>query len=489
MLTNSKAGEREPKAKWFMAIVGIISLSIGYIIAIKTENPISALFNFFIAVLCVIVGTYMLFVAGSIAFLKILKKNKKYYYHKTHFITVSGMMYRMKQNAVGLASICILSTAVLVTLSSTVSLYVGIEDVMRTRYASDVITDYIIGEDVTDLAAERDKIKGAASELEAKYNIIPKNIKAYYDYSSAFTVDDNNKLCIDDGSMDNMVIIDMASLEDLENEDVDVESLKKQAGDDCLIYSTNKKLMNGTSIDINGEKVIYKTIDKETVDVKGTLRWSIDFDYAVMYIPTTDRLDEIVAEVDTLHGQEKRIESIEYNYSFDIDGEDKDKIDFCNNFRDALNDAGVMHVATVENIYTSREDIMALYASLLFIGIFIGAIFLLATVLIIYYKQISEGYDDKERFQIMQKVGMSEAETKKIIKSQIVTVFFMPIIVAIVHIAFAFQLIRKLLAMLNFGNTPLFVLFSGITIAIFCVIYLCVYRITAKAYYKIVDMK
>lgn len=167
MLTNSKVGEREPKAKWFMAIVGFISISVGYILAIKTENLLSAMFNFFIAVLCVIAGTYMLFVAGSIAFLKILKKNKKYYYHKTHFITVSGMMYRMKQNAVGLASICILSTAVLVTLSSTVSLYVGIEDVMRTRYSSDVITDYLIEKNVTDLSAERDKIKDATGKLQS----------------------------------------------------------------------------------------------------------------------------------------------------------------------------------------------------------------------------------------------------------------------------------------------------------------------------------
>ena len=492
LLQGSNVGDREPKAKWISAILGALCLSIGYYIAVTTENPIQAISKFFVAVLFVITGTYLLFISGSIVLLKGLQKNKKYYYHKTHFITVSGMMYRMKQNAVGLANICILSTAVMVVLSSTVSLYVGIDDVLCTIFPSDVAINYVYEPEEDEknnlnFNYDTNLIADTVQNHALKYNVEVKDIQAYYSFNTDGIINEDNLIPGYYGLFDTVYLYAL-TLDDYRSIGINGESVAKLYNNEVHILSNNSAYSSMESIAIGKQKFKISSFSEsmklydKLVNIMGE-----DTNTILMVVSDFDNLLALQETVNSLRNEEYGRSSIVYNYEFNLTGKLSDKEEFNITLRDALNEADIPHVASVDSIFTSRQDTLSIFGSLFFIGIFIGTLFLIATVLIIYYKQISEGFEDRDRFIIMQNVGMGKKEVKVVIKNQIMTIFYLPILLAVVHIIFAFDIIRKMLAVLNLTNVKLFAGCTFGTILIFVIIYGVVYKLTAKTYYKIVN--
>ena len=492
LLQGSNVGDREPKAKWISAILGALCLSIGYYIAVTTENPIQAISKFFVAVLFVITGTYLLFISGSIVLLKGLKKNKKYYYHKTHFITVSGMMYRMKQNAVGLANICILSTAVMVVLSSTVSLYVGIDDVLCTIFPSDVAINYVYEPEEDEknnlnFNYDTNLIADTVQNHALKYNVEVKDIQAYYSFNTDGIINEDNLIPGYYGLFDTVYLYAL-TLDDYRSIGINGESVAKLYNNEVHILSNNSAYSSMESIAIGKQKFKISSFSEsmklydKLVNIMGE-----DTNTILMVVSDFDNLLALQETVNSLRNEEYGRSSIVYNYEFNLTGKLSDKEEFNITLRDALNEADIPHVASVDSIFTSRQDTLSIFGSLFFIGIFIGTLFLIATVLIIYYKQISEGFEDRDRFIIMQNVGLGKKEVKVVIKNQIMTIFYLPILLAVVHIIFAFDIIRKMLAVLNLTNVKLFAGCTFGTILIFVIIYGVVYKLTAKTYYKIVN--
>ncbi len=462
LLKGTQNGEKEPKTKWIITLIGVIALGTGYGIAINVEAPLSALRLFFGAVILVMIGTYALFTSGSIVVLKALRKNKRFYYKTENFISVSGMMYRMKQNAVGLANICILSTAVLVLVSTTVALYVGMEDVIKTRFPRNIIMS---APKIIENQAQR--LDGILEAESKNSGMDIKNKISYWNNSFPVTKKDG-KFSItsnmDMSSNVNMItLIPISDYNRLEGKNITLE------GDEVLLYSKAKNL-DKNSI----------TIDNKTFRIKQVL----DKPVAGMENQMDDIVDNYILFTNDINAVGKNGLK-EYLIGVDVQGSDKDILSLANKLSDKFKENSIN--VNIDSSAGSKQDLFMLYGGLFFIGIFLGALFLMATVLIIYYKQISEGYDDKERFEIMQKVGMSRGEIKKTIRSQVLMVFFLPLATAIIHIAFAFPMITKLLAVLNLKNVSLFMQSTVMTILVFAVIYAIVFSMTERAYYKIVE--
>lgn len=471
LMRSYKEGEKEPKANWIMATLGFISLGLGYYLALTVDNPIKAINVLFIAIIFVILGTYFLFTAGSITILKILRKNKKFYYNKKHFISVASLIYRMKQNAVGLANICILSTAVLLVLSTTISLYVGMEDIMRTRFPYDVRTNYIYE------GQNKEKIEEVILKHGKDNNLDIQNITDYYIFSSVGNRNENTFIETQNFNMkdiDSLYEIYTIPLSDYNKNTGQNEILKDG---EILIYSSEKGFNYDTLKLYDKEYKIKKSVDN--MDFVSTLSM---FNAICIVVPDIEIMKEISAKISK---KDEGPASIYYEYDFDLEGTMNNKVEFSSTLRSELNES-IEKVAVVENIYTSRQDFLSIFGSLFFIGLFLGTFFMIATVLIIYYKQISEGYEDHDRFDIMQKVGMSKDEVKEAIKSQVMIVFFLPLITAIIHIIVAFPMVSKILALFNLTNTKLFISLTATVILIFTILYGVVYRLTAKVYYKLV---
>ena len=479
LMRSTKAGEKEPKAKWFMAILGALCLGFGYYLSLSVTNPVQAVGTFFIAVLFVIAGTYLLFISGSVALLKLLKNNKRFYYQKHHFVTVSGLMYRMKQNAAGLASICILSTMVLVTLFSTVALYVGTEDCIRTMYPTDVsisVNPKLLLDDENQWSGMEnvyatEEFETFINEYASECQVHIMDRTKYYNYLIEGMFDGNRFKPIEFLSSD-MSMLFVLTEEDYKNYTGKEINLKPG---EVLMYSKKHRQFRDQEMIFGNHKFeIVGTLPEE--ESMTNVQYIID-DFLTIVVKD---LDEINAIYEDTHGV------FYYDYEFNLSGEKKDIIKFCESLMDKMAEAGYGEDCSVGDIYSERQVYMSLYGSLLFIGIFVGLLFMGATVMIIYYKQISEGYDDRERFVIMQKVGMSEREVKGTIHSQILFVFFLPILLACVHIAFAFPAIRRILRLLGLVNVPLLVGCLIGTVAIYVIGYGIVYGLTARTYYKIV---
>lgn len=472
LLKSSNFGEKEPKTKWSMSILGFVCLGLGYYIALTTKDPVAAISLFFVAVILVIVGTYLVFTAGSIAFLKVLRKNKKYYYNFKHFTSVAGMIYRMKQNAVGLANICILSTMVLVMISSTSSMMMGMEDIINTRYPYD-ISIYSDGSDTNKnnlLVEEIDNII-LRENIEKEVSYAYLNFAGIKDKDKFVTNRNSNSVVVND--VNNLIFI---TLEDYNK--VASESKSLEDGE-VLLYSNRDKYEYDT---INVFNKSYKVAERVD-DFLGNGIISANV-ASSQFIVVKD-----MGELDDLYRAQKETfgenaSEIDFMYGIDLKVDDNEKEGIYNNITDTLYNKGFDFIG--ETKVGSRSSFVSLYGGLFFIGIFLGALFIMATILIIYYKQISEGYDDKERFEIMQKVGMSNEEVQGSIRSQVLTVFFLPLITAGIHISFAFPFIVKILSMLNLTNTKLFILCTVVSFIIFALIYSVIYILTARAYYKIV---
>jgi putative ABC transport system permease protein len=472
LLKGGQVGEKEPKTKWILTLIGVLSLGAGYYIALTTESPLAALNMFFMAVILVMIGTWALFTAGSIALLKMLRKNKKFYYKTNHFINVSGMIYRMKQNAIGLANICILSTTVLVMVSTTVSLYIGMEDVLRTRYPRDIsISTKNVSKEKVEM------INNLIKEQADKDNIAMKNIVKYRSLSLAVIQDKNyftdkgNDL--DANNLGFLELIPLSEYNDIENKAI---SLKEN---EVLLFTYRGEIAEDSINILGNEFKIKERINSMTVD--GIASAVVANGYFIM-VPDEKTIEKIYGSSTKANG---KMGDLDYYFAFDTDDNAEKEIALTNEINSKIKQLSID--GRCEGLEASRETFFSLYGGLFFLGIFLGALFIMATVLIIYYKQISEGYDDKERFEIMQKVGMSNEEIKKSIGSQVLMVFFLPLVTAIIHIAFAFKVITKLLAVLNLTNIKLFVLCTAGTIFVFATLYAIVYVLTSKAYYRIVS--
>ena len=461
LLHGGNQGEKEPKSRWLLVIIGVAALGNGYRIALTTEAPLEALLKFFIAVICVIIGTYALFIAGSIVVLKMLRKNKAYYYNPKHFTSVSGMIYRMKQNGAGLANICVLSTMVLVMLSTTVSLYAGMEDILDSRFPRDVS---IVCKQAD---VDHEEIIERLLKEQCEKAGVKITDRVWYRYGSMNAVLKGDKVeNVNQYYPDNhFYYVEMMTQDEYNRIEKRNVSLEEQ---EILTYTTNGKC-GKKQINIAGQNYLVK---KELPEMTSQPKSTAEI-YKTLYI--------VFANAEQI----ERIEPFSYADKFNLKGDDgkqKEALEqIQNEFYEKIPD-GMM-----ESRMLSRSSFYELYGGLFFIGIYLGSMFIMATVLIIYYKQISEGYDDRERYQIMQKVGMSKKEVKRSIRSQVLSVFFLPLVVAVIHVAVAFKVMTKILGVLNLTNVSLFAVCTIITIAVFAVFYIIVYSITAKEYYRIVN--
>ena len=479
LLQSGNKGEREPKTKAIMAVLGVLCLGAGYFIAITTKNPIKALTLFFVAVILVIIGTYLLFTAGSIALLKILRRNKGYYYQTKHFTSVSGMIYRMKQNAVGLANICILSTMVLVAVSTTVSLYVGIEDIMKERYPNEInisayydtgapaedsiapIVEKSVKESGRKIRHEEDYLElyFAAIKDQGQYSLDKEKVKTAGDRVSGFVVltrEDCKKKYNEE-------------IPELAENEVALFTIKKTDMDTLVLENR--------SYHVKEIKQFENTEDFETIaDMMDEYYYVIVNDVQDM-----ERLWQLQKDI-----YQENSSSISRQVRLDIDGDSEQKKECFENIKTALGPEQAKARILIDSRQSNLDEFYQIYGGFLFLGLFLGILFLMITVLIIFYKQISEGYDDKERFSIMEKVGMSNDEVKATIRSQVRTVFFLPILMAAIHVGMAFPMIKRLLSLFGLSNTALFTGCMAGTILVFALIYLLVFLKTSKTYYKIV---
>ena len=479
LLHGSKKGEQEPKARWIIAILGLVFLGSGYGIAVTIDSPISALTLFFVAILLVILGTYCLFMAGSIALLKLLKRNERFYYKTNHFISISSMMHRMKQNAAGLASICILSTMVLVTAATTGSLFFGQKDVENTRYPRDVMISTV---------QQPEKVKAAIEAVSAeKQAPITKQVYLTSTKSIMFQPKNGNYQLtpLEDFYNSKSATIALISFMTAQEYAKHTDETVNLKDDEIYFYPVSGDV-DGNQLKLEDQKFKIKKRINKFPGINQQIELTDSF---VVILANQSVLEQCLS--DWFPKKAVAAENYpEYNFMFNTDLKEKEKqIDFAQTLRNQLNQQlGDSQVRIVDK-YTFVSENKIFTGGFFFLGIIFGATFILATALIIYYKQISEGIDDRERFEILQKVGMSHREVKKVIRSQVMMVFSFPLVVAVIHLGFAFPLIKKLLVLFGLVNWKLFLLVCVIVTVIFAILYFVVYRLTARSYYQLVERK
>ena len=494
LLRGGNVGEKEPKASWFLTTVGILTLGAGYVVATLVDNPGMAVAVYFLAVFAVIIGTYCLFTSVSIAVLKALRRNKRYYYKAKHFISVSGMLYRMKRNAVGLANICILCTMVMVMVSGTLSLYLGSAEqvnaycpadvVVETTYYASSNEDHVYNEETGEETIEHHTPYDAAAmnawfeDWFAEHKLTPSSASAveYYEFTAEVPA----------GGIRRVMAVSAETYAQLTGEPVP----ELAAGEALAHVPSGYGQLDALSfLDRDGGTVSIgfageaKLTAVQVVLNRVAVNWSEEDDETVLVVPDRAALLELVA------GQENG--SYIWRGQFDFEASDEALAAMVDDYWAASRegggvDAGYYDVLRIDLRSVAEQEVYGLSGGFLFLGVFLGIVFLMATVLIIYYKQVSEGYEDNARFDIMRKVGLSEREARRAIRSQILTVFFMPILVAAVHIAFDFNLVVQLLRLFSLTNMRLTALCTLGTLLVFCAVYAIVYALTARSYYKIV---
>lgn len=470
LVKSENVGEKEPKTKKLIAIIGIITLGAGYYIAVSIENAIDSLIFFFVAVILVIIGTYLLFTAGSILILKLLRKNKNFYYKTKNFIGVSNMLYRMKRNAVGLSNICILSTMVLVMISSTSSLMIGSEDIIKSHFpntigiTSESKTDN--WEQTTEKIIEKDKLKIAAKEKSQYLNFTVSNNNGIFK-----PVKNNNDMGQQDAT-----VLTILTLDQYNNSYHKDKNLKKN---EVIILEEEQKY-KFPYINILNNNFTIKDIDK--ADSKEKTSEMVGIDSYTVVVKNQNILKNIEKSNIDFYG--KNASHITYYVGYNINANNNKLLSNYNHIEKALyNDNFHGRLASQAE---ARKSFIGSYGSIFFLAVFLGILFTLAMILIIYYKQISEGYEDKKGFEIMQNVGLRESDIKDSIKSQILIVFFLPLVTAGIHVAFAFNMIKRILLLFGLSNTGLYILCTVISFIVFSIMYAIIYTITAKIYYKIV---
>lgn len=490
LIRSENLGEKPPKANPLLGIIGAALLIGAYITAVVITEPLSAILVFFIAVIMVIIGTYLLMIFGSVLLCRFLQKRKNYYYKPNHFISVSSMTYRMKRNGAGLASVCVLATMVLVMISSTTCLLFGTEDSVNTRYPRDIVLstgfDTIDGLDDSNL----EKVAAGVDSLAASHKANASNFASYRSVVTVGTISDGGKLVaggtgVTIGSNSNAYIcFDVVPIEDYNAVMGTNETLEP---DEVIVYSYRMKYKYDTVTLGDGKTYKVKKIaDSFLVDGDSAVNIASSI---YIFVPDFKSAATDFAKPENHNG----VRTVNYKYFrfFDTDLDTAGERALCNDYIDATKPAmssyGNMITFSIDSGNVGRDDYYSAFGSLFYLGVMLSVVFIFAAVLIIYYKQVSEGYEDQSRFEIMQKVGMTKKEIRKSINSQLLTVFFLPLAGAGLHMIFASIIIRRILLTFNFNNPVLFAVTTLVCFVVFALFYTLIYRVTSNAYYKIVS--
>mgnify|MGYP004623477453 FL=1 len=493
LLKSEKTGEKPPKANWIFAVIGLLLLGVAYYLSLTIKDPLAAMVWFMVAVVLVILATYLLFIAGSVAFCKMMQKKKGYYYKTNHFISISSMIYRMKRNGAGLASICILSTMVLVMVSSTTSLYLSMEHGLNLRYPKSVQIEMYTNPEQTEEMKETQngQIVDLVQNVLKEHNQTAENPENY------------RMLTVSGIASKNEIYFNPENAPGVNGVNT-FDHLK-------MIYALPMEEYNrimGTNLELaSGEAYLYTkdsdfAYDQIMVENSGT--WSIKGYLDKMISNGNDvsnmnsSLYLVVPGLEDIKALEEGNVSGSYEkwyYNFDLSCGDEEQIKIQNEIEEKINalaeqeSDSIFFGVSTDSRAASRADYQALYGGLFFLGILLGVVFILGMVLIIYYKQITEGYEDQDRFQILMKVGMTPKEVRQTINSQVMTVFFLPLVVAGIHTAFAFPMIEKMVHLLAFSDRKFLILVTVCSYLVFALFYIIVYMVTSKQYYKIVSGK
>lgn len=495
LVKSDTVGEKPPRANYVLGIAGILILAGAYYIALSIKSPLIAMAWFFLAVCMVIVATYLLFISGSVMLCRLLQKNKRYYYKPNHFVSVSSMVYRMKRNGAGLASICILCTMVLVIMMGAGSLYVGQEESLNTRYPHEFAAsvDFLTEGETKRYSEEKaDYFYAQVDEVLNSYDVTPENAEQVLSTTATGMLKDG-ALILDPST------VDAANTETMEYV-TQIYLIPLSAYNQCM--GTDKTLNSGEVflhcvrrtydapvITLSDGTVL--TVKEHLTDMMGSGEAAMQI-IPSMFIVTDDIeavMESFNKELGSMSGEYKC--RLEVSYSFDADLSEEQQMELGEAIRERVRELdytgdGGFYSYNVECKAEERADFYGLFGGIFFLGIFLSILFLAATVLIIYYKQVTEGYEDEARFEIMRKVGMTAKDIRKSINSQMLTVFFLPLVTAAVHTAFAFPIVQKLLAIFNLRNTALSLMVTGVAIVIFGIFYGVIYKITSNAYYSIV---
>lgn len=491
LLKQESAGEKPPKANYLFGIGGVLLLGWAYYIAVSIQSPLAALGWFFIAVGMVIVATYLIFISGSVMLCRILQKNSRYYYRKNHFVSVSSMAYRMKRNGAGLASICILSTMVLVMMLGSGSLYFGAEDSLLARYPREInMTAYLVGDDDDAVYSDEDAwaLLQKVQDVVGQHGVTPENAQHYISVRATGLLRDG-KLTLNYQDVDSfgeemnwVCQVYFLSLEDYNRCMGTSETLEV---DEALIHCVRRSYQDPTITTANGTTW---RIKKQVREIVGSGDASMDVIPSVFLVVSDlnramDAVNEELAEI----GKEY-LRRPELAYGFDTGLPAEDQVALCDAISMELHERqGGFYPKFVECREEERSDFYGTYGGIFFLGLLLSLVFLLATVLIIYYKQVTEGYEDESRYGIMRKVGMTREDIRNSVNSQMLTVFILPIATAAMHLGFAFPMVSRLLMLFNLRNVGLMLTVGAVTVLVFGLFYALVYKLTANAYYSIVS--
>ena len=495
LVRSENYGEKPAKANPILGGLGVLVLGVAYYLAVSIEQPLQDLTVFFIAVLMVIAATYLIFIAGSVVMCRLLQKNKRYYYKPEHFVSVSSMAYRMKRNGAGLASICILATMVLVMISSTSCLYFGGEESLHARYPRDIVTRSVIliGDEYADAETEIEALRSSISAAIAGRPV--SNVMDYRSFSLDAVVEQGHVMT-NDSALSEFGLV----------------SASKVASFLFIPLSDYNRAAGAHEILGDGEVLVHASrtsIDFDTLDIDGTVQLTVKRELDEMplisgssaasvlptitvIVPGLDELALKLADAENPFGG-PAFNYTSWNYCFDTPLKDDDYASLYLDVMSALRDKNIedehmgFYSYSVESLEYNRSDFAGTFGGLFFLGVILSLVFGCAAVLIIYYKQLSEGYEDAGRFEIMQKVGMTKQEIRRSINSQLLTVFFLPLLFAGLHLCFAFPFIRKILYMFSFYNTSFLIWTTVISFLVFALLYALVYKKTSNTYYKIVS--
>ena len=505
LVKSEQTGEKPPKGNWVLGILGVLLLGGAYYISLSIKEPLQALTLFFVAVIMVIIGTYLVMISGSVLFCRLLQKNKKYYYKPNHFVSVSSMAYRMKRNGAGLASICILATMVLVMISSTTSLYFGEEDALAIRYPREINIDISTLDTDLEKSGQMDNIISDIKNICKNHSVKETGTYTYLSGMISGIITDDGKVETDINRIDNFSNIALGDFSSVYSFIfIPVDDYNKIMGTNYTLKDDEAIIYNYRNDSRYGKNVISFNRGQSFKIVKQTDEFVIDTNAAISVTPSTalivNDIDNATKGLTYNATTAQKIENTGINfhryYCFDAGVSPQQQIELSKDIANYLDGniekyradtSNRMFRSTVESREQNRLDFFGLYGGLFGLGIILSIVFIFAAVLIIYYKQISEGYEDQSRFEIMQKVGMTKNEIRKSINSQLLTVFFLPLIFAGMHLAFAAPIIKKLLLLFNLTNLNLFIVTILISFAAFALFYMIVYKITSSAYYKIVS--
>lgn len=469
LLQSPKKGEKEPKHLWLYTLLGIIFLGSAYVLAGVSKLDGNIFLYFFLAILFVVIGTYYIFTSGSIALLKILKRNKRFYYKKENYITISGMLYRMKKSAASLVNICIFSTMIIITLLCTISLSLGQDDAIKFKYPFDVV--YTFNASAIDDLQHFTTIK---NQLALKKGIDISDSQDW-DYYQVNTLEKDNGFFINttDRYRDNQRRINILTLEEYNR----IESKNEKLNQDEILFYTPTKDFGYKQINLNNETYLIKSELKNfRADPKEVKSYNNGKYYIV--VKDTNIAQKIASELstDTPIGY--------HSIRFNMRGDQGAKEQFVAELK--VQNIQFTGLISSENIIEWGYDTKSMNGGLLFIGVFFGLIFTICLVLIMYYKQIAEGLEDKDNFMIMQQVGMSDQDVRKTIKKQILLVFSLPLVGAVIHTIMGLNMMINLLYALNLYNTSFIVINACVIVAVFSAFYGFSYLFTARSYYKVV---